>query len=228
MADPAQHKRETAPGLDYAWPSGPVTPWRRHMFLCFCQLALAPLLGPYPQAYTASKLRSPRRSPGRLDHRPVHIVAPPQPCALTINNAYELGRKTRSAFFTPILASAFFTRSLRVLYAFFTWHKTVDLGKNMWCGAARRSHLVVVRVWKFGSLPSLVFHARRATAEPYRSTPRPQKARASMGVVLRLGRPLPPGFYHVFYRVLYAFFTPITANAFFTRFLRVFYAFFLS
>ena len=82
----------------------------------------------------------------------------------------------------------------------------MDLGENRWCGAARRSHLVVVRVWKFGSLPSLVFHARRATAEPYRSTPRPQKARASMGVVLRLGRPLPPGFYHVFYRVLYAFF----------------------
>ena len=27
-----------------------------------------------------------------------------------------LGRKTRSAFFTPILASAFFTRSLRVFY----------------------------------------------------------------------------------------------------------------
>ena len=26
------------------------------------------------------------------------------------------------------------------------------------------------------------------------------------GRVLRLGRPLPPGFYHVFYRVLYAFF----------------------
>ena len=43
-------------------------------FLCFCQLALAPLLGPYPQAYTASQLRSLRRSPGRLDHRPVHIV----------------------------------------------------------------------------------------------------------------------------------------------------------
>ena len=47
-----------------------------------------------------------------------------------------------------------------------------------------------------------------------------------MGVVLRLGRPLPPEFYHVFYRVLYAFFTPITASAFLTRFLRVFYAFF--
>ena len=44
------------------------------MFLCFCQLALAPLLGPYPQAYTASQLRSLRRAPGRLDHRPVHIV----------------------------------------------------------------------------------------------------------------------------------------------------------
>ena len=43
------------------------------MFLCFCQLALAPLLGPYPQAYTASQLRSLRRAPGRLDHRPVHI-----------------------------------------------------------------------------------------------------------------------------------------------------------
>ena len=118
-------------------------------------------------------------------------------------------------------------RSLRVLYAFFTrfftWHKTVDLGKNRWCGAARRSHLVVVRVWKFGSLPSLVFHARRATAEPYRSTPRPQKARASMGVVLRLGRPLPPGFYHVFYRVLYAFFLLRSPP---TRSLRVFYAFF--
>ena len=51
-----------------------MTPWRRHMFLCFCQLALAPLLGPYPRAYTASQLRSLRRAPGRLDHRPVHIV----------------------------------------------------------------------------------------------------------------------------------------------------------
>jgi len=38
------------------------------------QLTLAPLLGPYPQAYTASQLRSLRRAPGRLDHRPVHIV----------------------------------------------------------------------------------------------------------------------------------------------------------
>ena len=38
------------------------------------QLALAPLLGPYPQAYTASQLRSLRRAPVRLDHRPVHIV----------------------------------------------------------------------------------------------------------------------------------------------------------
>ena len=44
------------------------------MFLCFCQLALEPLLGPYPQAYTASQLRSLRRAPGRLDHRPVQIV----------------------------------------------------------------------------------------------------------------------------------------------------------
>ena len=26
------------------WSSGPVASWRRHMFLCFCQLALAPLL----------------------------------------------------------------------------------------------------------------------------------------------------------------------------------------
>ena len=65
----------------------------------------------------------------------------------------------------------------------------MDLGKNRWCGAARRSHLVVVRVWKFGSLPSLVFHARRATAEPYRSTPRPQKAHTP---VFCLFVPLPP------------------------------------
>ena len=28
------------------------------MFLCFCQLALGPLLGPYPHAYAASQLRS--------------------------------------------------------------------------------------------------------------------------------------------------------------------------
>ena len=56
------------------WPSGPMVSRRRHMFLCFCQLALAPLLGPYPQAHTASQLRSLRRAPGRLDHRPVHIV----------------------------------------------------------------------------------------------------------------------------------------------------------
>ena len=50
----------------------------RHMFLCFCQLALAPLLGPYPQAYKASQLRSLRRAPGRLDHRPVHIMTDPE------------------------------------------------------------------------------------------------------------------------------------------------------
>ena len=74
-----------------------------------------------------------------------------------------LGRKTRSAFFTPILASAFFTPSLRLLYAFFYLAQNRGLRQNRWCGAARRSHLVVVRVWKFGSFPSLVFHARRAT-----------------------------------------------------------------
>ena len=134
-----------------------------------------------------------------------------------------LGRKTRRAFFTPVLTSAFFTRSLRVFTRFFTQHKTVDLGENRWCGAARRSNLVVVRVWKFGSLSSLVFHARRATAEPYRSTPRPQKARSSMGVVLRLGRPLPPGFYHVFIALFTRFFLLRSPPA---RFLRVFYAFF--
>ena len=38
------------------------------------QLALLPSLGPYPRAYTAPQVRSLRRAPGRLDHRPVHIV----------------------------------------------------------------------------------------------------------------------------------------------------------
>ena len=39
------------------------------------QLVLLPLSGPpQPQAYTASQFRSLRRAPGRLDHRPVHIV----------------------------------------------------------------------------------------------------------------------------------------------------------
>ena len=56
------------------WSSGPVAPWRRHMLLCFCQLFNSwrshPLLGPYPKAYTAPQLRSLRRAPGRLDHRP--------------------------------------------------------------------------------------------------------------------------------------------------------------
>ena len=72
MADPAQHKRNSP------WFSRPVTSWRRHMFLCFCQLCNSwrshLLLRTYPQAYTGSQLRSLRRAPGRLDHRPVHIV----------------------------------------------------------------------------------------------------------------------------------------------------------
>ena len=69
MADPAQHKREKAPGLADQWRHGDV--------ICFCVSAswrLHPLLGPYLQAYTASQLRSLQRAPGRLDHRPVHIV----------------------------------------------------------------------------------------------------------------------------------------------------------
>jgi len=41
---------------------------------------------------------------------------------------------------------AFFARFF--LNAFFTSHKTVELGENRWCGAVRRSHLVVMRVWK--------------------------------------------------------------------------------
>ena len=57
-----------------------MTPRRRYMFLCVCQLALAPLLGLYPQAYTASQLRSLRRAPGRLDHRPVQIVVDDAHC----------------------------------------------------------------------------------------------------------------------------------------------------
>ena len=60
-----------------SWSSGPVTPWRCHMFLCFCELwnswRLHPCLAPYPQAHRASQLRSLRRAPGRLDHRPVQI-----------------------------------------------------------------------------------------------------------------------------------------------------------
>ena len=62
-----------------AWSSEPVASWRRHMFLCVLpavqQLALAPFLGPYPQAYTASQLRSLRRAPADLiTDRPDHIV----------------------------------------------------------------------------------------------------------------------------------------------------------
>ena len=51
-------------------------------------------------------------TPAPPPHAPPH--APPRriPCAC----ASHLGRKTRSAFFTPSLASAFFTRSLRVFY----------------------------------------------------------------------------------------------------------------
>ena len=71
---PGDGRASTTQERNSPWPSGPMTSRRRHMFLCFCQLALAPLLGPYPQAYTASQLRSLRRAPGRLDHRPVHIV----------------------------------------------------------------------------------------------------------------------------------------------------------
>ena len=71
MADPAQHKRETAYGLADQWCHGgaiclkvsATASWR-----------LRPLLGPYPKAYTAPLFRSVRRAPGRLDHRPVHIV----------------------------------------------------------------------------------------------------------------------------------------------------------
>ena len=69
MAVPAQHKRETAPGLAGQWRHGGV--------IRFCVSAsrrLNPFLGPYPQAYKASQLPSLRRAPGRLDHRPVHIV----------------------------------------------------------------------------------------------------------------------------------------------------------
>ena len=36
--------------------------------------APVPLVGPYPQAYTASQLRSLRRAPGRIDHRPVPLA----------------------------------------------------------------------------------------------------------------------------------------------------------
>ena len=46
--------------------------------------------------------------------------APPIPAkcfsSVSVSSSRALGRKTRSAFFTPILASAFFTRSLRVFY----------------------------------------------------------------------------------------------------------------
>ena len=52
MADPAQHKRETAPGLAGQWRHGDV--------ICLCVSAscatagACTLLGPYPQAYRAS------------------------------------------------------------------------------------------------------------------------------------------------------------------------------
>ena len=65
MADPAQRKRETAPGL--------ADQWRHCDAICFCVSAscatagaCTPLLGPYPQAYTASQLRSLRRAPADL------------------------------------------------------------------------------------------------------------------------------------------------------------------
>ena len=60
MADPAQHKREIAPGL--------ADQWRHCGVICFCVSAscwrLHPFLGPCPQAYAASKFRSLRRAPG--------------------------------------------------------------------------------------------------------------------------------------------------------------------
>ena len=71
---PGDGSASTTQERNSPWSSRPVASWRRHMFLCFCQLALEPLLGPYPQAYTAPQLRNLRRAPGRLDHRPVHIV----------------------------------------------------------------------------------------------------------------------------------------------------------
>ena len=64
MADPAQHKRETAPGLADQWCHGDV--------ICFCVSAscatagACTLLGPYPQAHRASQLRSLRRAPADL------------------------------------------------------------------------------------------------------------------------------------------------------------------
>ena len=61
MATPAQHKRETAPGLQA---SGAMAASYVSVLLPAAQqLALAPLLGPYPQAHEASQLRSLRRSP---------------------------------------------------------------------------------------------------------------------------------------------------------------------
>ena len=75
--------------------------WRR-----FAQHCSAPF-----RAVSASSKSSPASQPttcpGRLDHRPVCVVV-----ALKIFCA--LGKRTRSACFTPALASAFFTRSLRV------------------------------------------------------------------------------------------------------------------
>ena len=67
MADPAQHKRETAPGLADQWHHGAMATPYVYVFLPAAQqLALAPLLGPYRKAYRAPQLRSLRRSPADL------------------------------------------------------------------------------------------------------------------------------------------------------------------
>ena len=72
MADPAQHKRETATGL--------ADQWRHDGAICFCVSASCVTAGactpfrtvpPSLQSFPASQ---PTACPGRLDHRPDHAV----------------------------------------------------------------------------------------------------------------------------------------------------------
>ena len=139
---------------------------------------------------------------------------------------------------------AFFTRSLRVFYL--AQNRGLRRKQVVRCGPPQPPGCGAgLEVWQFAvaCVPRATRHGRAipehtAPAESAHArflfvcsvaTPTPfvpWPVCASMGVVLRLGRPLPPGFYHVFIAFFTRFFTPITASAFFTRFLRVFYAFF--
>ena len=110
---------------------------------------------------------------------------------------------------------AFFTRSLRVFYL--AQNRGLRRKQVVRCGPPQPPGCGAgLEVWQF----SVACVPRATRHGPF--SRQMVTACASMGVVLRLGRPLPPGFYHVFYRVLYAFFYSDHRQRVLYAFLRVF------